>query len=165
MTNRRKACVVVFLALAALAAGAPGVSAEELTREEVLVRELLEVSGMTEMMNQIMVQMVEGLEAATGETSDEFWDEFLAQVDPKELEEQIIPIYLRHFTAEELEATLAFYRSPAGQSILQKMPVVLQESMAAGQQWGMEVSRKAIEQLEVREEAEEGKQKGKENEK
>lgn len=160
MTNRRTTCAVAVLALAALAVGAPGVRAEEPAREEELVRELLEVSGVTELMNQAMVQMVEGLKATTGEAPDGFWQEFLAQVDPKELEGLIIPIYLKHFTAEELEATLAFYRSPAGRSILQKMPVVMQESMAAGQTWGLELSRRVIEQLEAREASKEGREDG-----
>lgn len=38
-------------------------------------------------------------------------------------------IYKESFTQEEINGMLAFYRSPAGQAMLQKMPQVLERSM------------------------------------
>ncbi|MDO4796211.1 MAG: DUF2059 domain-containing protein [Brachymonas sp.] len=38
-------------------------------------------------------------------------------------------IYKESFTQEEIDGMLAFYRSPAGQAMLQKMPQVLERSM------------------------------------
>ncbi|HUP43144.1 MAG TPA: DUF2059 domain-containing protein [Thermoanaerobaculia bacterium] len=154
MARLKKACVVVVLALAVVMPGATVASAEEPSREGELARELMEVSGVSEMMRQLMTQMVEPLRSS-GQVSEEFWDEFLAQANLEGLEEAVAGIYVKHFTAEEMEATLEFYRSPAGQSILQKMPVVMQESMAVGQQWGMELGQKIAEELEARREAEE----------
>jgi hypothetical protein len=46
----------------------------------------------------------------------------------------VIPIYQRHFTKQDMAASLAFYSSPAGQRILDEMPSVMQEAMQAGQQ-------------------------------
>jgi hypothetical protein len=37
------------------------------------------------------------------------------------------PVYARHFTADELKALLAFYRSPVGAKALQTMPAVMAE--------------------------------------
>ena len=42
-------------------------------------------------------------------------------------------VYARHFTAEELRAMLAFYKSPVGQKALHTMPTVMTE---LGQQMG-----------------------------
>ena len=77
------------------------------------------------------------------------------QADWQELEDMVIPIYVKHLTAEEMDASIAFYRTPIGQSILQKMPAVMQESMQAGQQWGMKLGQQIAEELEARREAQE----------
>ena len=42
-------------------------------------------------------------------------------------------VYARHFTADELRAMLAFYKSPVGQKALHTMPTVMTE---LGQQMG-----------------------------
>jgi hypothetical protein len=42
-------------------------------------------------------------------------------------------IYRQNFTEQEIADILAFYQSPAGQSVLRTMPVVMQESMQLGQ--------------------------------
>lgn len=154
MANLKRACAVVVLALAVIMSGATAASAEEPSREEELARELMEVSGVSEMMQQVMTQMLQPLRSS-GQVSQEFLDEFLARADLDGLEAAVTDIYAKHFTAEEMEATLEFYRSPAGQSILQKMPVVMQESMVIGQQWGMELGQKISEELEARREGEE----------
>lgn len=39
-------------------------------------------------------------------------------------------VYARHFTAEELRAMLAFYKSPVGQKALRTMPTVMTELSA-----------------------------------
>lgn len=154
MANLKRACAVVVLALAVVMPGGTAAGAEEPTPEGELARELMEVSGVGEIMQQLMTQMIEPLRSS-GQVSEEFWDEFLAQANLEGLEEAVAGIYVKHFTAEEMEATLEFYRTPAGQSILQKMPVVMQESMAVGQQWGMELGQKISEELEARREAKE----------
>lgn len=46
---------------------------------------------------------------------------------------QIAQIYVDVFTENELEAVLAFYRSPVGEKMLTKMPELMQRSMAISQ--------------------------------
>ena len=53
--------------------------------------------------------------------------------------ELVATVYARNFTADELRQVTAFYRGPAGQKFLEKMPVVTQESMVAGQKWGQAI--------------------------
>lgn len=49
-------------------------------------------------------------------------------------------VYARNFTIDEMRQLTDFYRSPVGQALLQKMPVVFQESMALGQRFGEEAA-------------------------
>lgn len=147
----RKLIVVACGLVVLLVAGAGPAAGQEVSREEALARELLEVSGAGEMGLQVVRQMVQSFTAANPEVPQEFWDGFVEEVDPRELEEMVLPIYTKHLTAEEMEATIEFYRTPVGQSILQKMPVVMAESIKIGQQWGMELAQRAMEKLEARE--------------
>ena len=43
-------------------------------------------------------------------------------------------IYLRTFTGEDMDAMIAFYSSPAGQKLLDRMPQLMQNTMVAVQQ-------------------------------
>ena len=57
-----------------------------------------------------------------------------------ELSEEIAAVYARNFTADELREAVAFYRGPTGQKIVQKLPVITQESMAIGQRFGQSIA-------------------------
>jgi uncharacterized protein len=57
-----------------------------------------------------------------------------------EVIEQIVAVYARNFTADELREAVAFYRGPTGQKIVQKLPAVVQESMAIGQRFGQSIA-------------------------
>src|SRR5712671_3112841 len=54
--------------------------------------------------------------------------------------EGIVAVYARNFTVEEMRQITAFYGQPIGQKLLDKMPIVAQESMAVGQQWGQSMA-------------------------
>jgi hypothetical protein len=52
--------------------------------------------------------------------------------DPKlldELSDEMTPLYVKYFNADELRAMTAFYRSPVGAKMLRTMPQLLGESM------------------------------------
>ena len=61
--------------------------------------------------------------------------------------EAVVPIYEKHFTPAEINDLLAFYRTPAGRKAISVMPAVMNESIAAGQNWGRslgpEIGRRA----------------------
>ena len=54
--------------------------------------------------------------------------------------EEVAAIYARNFTAAELREVTAFYRTPVGQKMLQKLPAITQESMVVGQRFGQSVA-------------------------
>lgn len=139
------AWVLVFSVLAFAAAGQEG----EKSSEEV-ARELLEVSGAGQMGLQVMQQMLATYKTTMPDVPQEFWDEILKDVDPEELVDLVTPIYVKHLTKEEMEAAITFYRTPAGKAILAKLPVIMQESMTAGQQWGMQLGAKVQKRLQER---------------
>ena len=64
-----------------------------------------------------------------------------------EFSDAIVAVYSSNFSAEELRAATAFYRTPAGQKFLQKTPLVAQQSMALGQKFGQSVGADAQKQM------------------
>jgi hypothetical protein len=63
----------------------------------------------------------------------------------------MVAIYASNFSAGELRDLTAFYKSPTGQTFLQKTPLVTQQTMVAGQKFGQsagaEAQKEMIEQL------------------
>ncbi len=62
-----------------------------------------------------------------------------ANAQAGKLVDEIAEIYARNFTVDELRQVTAFYRSQAGQKFLANMPVIAQQSMAAGQKFGQKL--------------------------
>jgi hypothetical protein len=60
---------------------------------------------------------------------------------------RLVPVYQRHFTADELDGLLKFYRSPLGQKVINEMPTTMAEANQAGQQWSEERSQQMIAEL------------------
>ena len=60
-------------------------------------------------------------------------------------------LYSSNFSAEELRAVTAFYKTPVGQKYLQKQPALAQQSMTVGQQFGQSIAadlqKRMIEEL------------------
>ena len=52
-------------------------------------------------------------------------------------ENQMVPVYAKYFTLQEVEELLAFYRTAIGQKTVEVMPLLTQESMQVGQNWGI----------------------------
>ena len=127
--------------------GGAAAAAPEDSTKEVLARELLEVSGSAEMGRQVMMQVIGSFKSTNPEIPEEFWEGVLDKMDAEGLIELVLPVYVEHFTEEELSAILDFYRSPTGQSLLRKMPVIMQESMTLGEQWGQEIAHQVLEEL------------------
>ena len=56
-------------------------------------------------------------------------------------------LYAEHFTAAELEEMIAFYETPLGQKMIDKLPVLQQQSAQLGGLWAERVTMDAIEKL------------------
>ena len=60
----------------------------------------------------------------------------------------MVPVYQKHFTAEDIDGLLKFYRSPLGQKVITQMPATMAEGMQIGKQWGQERGKQMITQLQ-----------------
>lgn len=118
-----------------------GISAAGDVKRDVAqaAHELLRVTGAGELGIRMMNQMIDVKRRTLPDVPDKFWQDFMAEVDPDDLNRLVVPVYARHFTVEEMESMIAFYRTPAGQKLVSKLSVLTEESMMVGRQWGMEL--------------------------
>ncbi|MFT3669484.1 MAG: DUF2059 domain-containing protein [Pseudoxanthomonas sp.] len=114
---------------------------------EASVRELLEVTKTRQMLDQVyarvdtmyansMRQAFGGTLTADQQARVDRLSTRMMALMKKELSWEVLApmymdIYQKSFSEEELQDMLAFYRTPGGQAVVDKMPVVMQHTMQA----------------------------------
>jgi uncharacterized protein len=67
-----------------------------------------------------------------------------------ELVDMLAPVYQKHMTENDLKKIIEFYQTPVGKKYAEKTPVIMQESMQVGQQWGMKMGQAFQDKLKAR---------------
>ena len=143
--------LVVLLLLATLL---PGVAfAQEQAKidpqKEILIKEMLELTGSINLGRQMMARMVEIEKQGKSTEEQKKIDLFASRMDPEELIDEVVLIYDRHFTKQELSEILQFYKSETGMKLLKEMPALLQEGMDMGAKWSRQKAIELQQELEI----------------
>lgn len=86
---------------------------------------------------QVLNVLPEEVNAVIGENLDDF----------KAL---VIPLYHKHFTAEDIKGMIQFYSSPLGKKTIRVMPHLARESMQLGMQWGRSIAPEVNNRIKAR---------------
>ncbi|MBS0473065.1 MAG: DUF2059 domain-containing protein [Proteobacteria bacterium] len=132
--------------------GAP-VSADYLQAARDIMITTKASDRMTMLVDALLPQLMEMVRNSDNTVSPEVLDEMRAA-----LREEIVKsipglldmqacLYVHHFTKDDLEAMLAFYRSPIGVKVLAEMPGIMQEGMGLGQAWGQRAGMAAMQHV------------------
>jgi len=113
----------------------------------------LRLTGTDQQMAMVLDQMIPILQKGHPDAPSEFWVKFRASANTQELIEQIIPVYDKYYSLEDLKQINAFYESPSGQRMLQASPEVIKESMQIGQQWGINLGKQVVVEIEKQKQA------------
>ena len=149
----------IMLNLVTLLFVSVSVAAEIAPEKRAEIEKMLRLTGMERMMNQIKGQMIANFKPTAPTLPDSFWKRIEEEMDMGELIEQILPVYDKYYTLEDLRAVNGFYSSPAGQKILKTLPEVMQESMQIGKIWGTKIGERVGREVD----AEQAKKKHKQN--
>lgn len=137
--------LIPVLTILTLLSGTPALS-QQLSKEQKIQR-ILELSqsskatdkmmeGIRSMMtSQVPPDQLERIDVAL----DKAMEVLNEKLGPEKLRPQMIAIYDEVFTDEEIGGLLIFYESPAGKALIEKMPLVLDRSMAISQAEFMKV--------------------------
>jgi hypothetical protein len=145
MSSRRASKWGVAVAVLAVA-GSLGVARaeEKLTPErDQDIRHLLEITNATSMSADLATstskQLVDMLKAAN--VPERGYDivrrEVKAVADEQgpALLDQVVALYARHFSADEIRQLVTFYESPLGRKTVAEMPQIMEDTFALGQAW------------------------------
>jgi hypothetical protein len=149
----------VIIALAVLAASSVSCAEEELTdAKRADIERLLHMTDALKIGRMfaatVMGQFERALRQVRPDIPAELFgvvrEEIQKTIDESVVEkggfmDQVIPLYHRYFSHDDIKAMLTFYGTPAGQKTISVMPQMAQESMALGQQWAQRL-RPVLEQ-------------------
>jgi hypothetical protein len=155
---------VACLTLGLLAAGSAGAQPPAPSPEAITAaRELLVTMRAADNFKTIMPGIMRSLKPAIVQNRPQVERDYDALVPVllegldarlNEMIDQVAALYARTFTAEELREVIAFYRGPTGQKFVQRVPLIMQESMLIGQRFGQsvatEIRDRMIEELRKR---------------
>jgi hypothetical protein len=118
-------------------------------------KQMMEMAGSAAQFDQVMPlmsqQMSQAFKNLAPGSATEI-DDVFRQLVPRfvarkgELLDQIAALYATEMTLDELNAIVAFYKSPAGEKFSSVQPKILRESMALGQRWGQRIGAEFAEE-------------------
>ncbi len=115
------------------------------------LKNMFEVSGSEEAYKTVIKQMITMYKQQFSSVPEETWNglekEFL-KTSIDDLVDMLVPVYSRHLTLDDLQKIIEFYQTPTGKKYAEKTPLIMQESMQVGQQWGMKIGQEFQEKLE-----------------
>lgn len=133
------------LSLALVASMGTASAATQPSEEQV--RQLMEVVGVGKMLSQMNSQAVTVMQQSLPCIPPSYWQGYMDSNGTQQFIGRLVPIYQRHFSADEIDGMLKFYRSPLGQKVITEMPTTMGEANQAGLQWSKERSDQMIAEL------------------
>ncbi len=126
--------------------------------KEADIRRLFEVMGAKKLAEQAVALMMEQINPSLqralpqNERGQKFMETFLQKFQMKfnvnRLMEQVIPIYDKYLSAEDIKGLIQFYESPLGQRMVKVLPQITRESQLAGAQLGQRIAREVFQELQ-----------------
>ncbi|MFC1751095.1 DUF2059 domain-containing protein [Pseudomonadota bacterium] len=121
-----------------------GMSEEQTKRENIeallsLTNAESTVDGMYAQMGSMMQGMAQqlGIKPSERELFNQYMEKLFstmkAEMSWDKMKAPMIDIYTKHYSNKELQDMVAFYKSESGKSMIEKMPMVIQDSMQVSQ--------------------------------
>jgi hypothetical protein len=112
------------------------------------VRRLMELAGSKKLMATVLDttgrHLFEDLQKVRPDVPARAWEAALARLEsPQVLQgllDQVIPIYQRHFCADEVEQLIDFYQTPVGRKLSAEMPAIQKDAAEAGRSYMASIS-------------------------
>ncbi|HEX5750874.1 MAG TPA: DUF2059 domain-containing protein [Archangium sp.] len=115
-------------------------------RKQRKVRRLMALTG-AEDTGQQMLEMMTSHFSQSASLPPGFLEKFREVAREESIVDLLVPVYMKHFSEEDLDAAISFHESPAGKRFLAAQPRVLQEAKEVGEEWGVRLAEKALRAL------------------
>tara|TARA_B100000963_G_C22369807_1_gene555360 strand:- start:158 stop:604 length:447 start_codon:yes stop_codon:yes gene_type:complete len=108
------------------------------------LKKMFEVSGTEESYQAAIKQMFTMFKQQYSNVEVEIWTDLkkeFSKTSLNELTKMLVPVYSKYMTLEDLNELIKFYNTPTGKKYAKSTPLIMQESMQIGQQWGMKIGQ------------------------
>ena len=110
-------------------------------------RRLLELTGATELAQQLVDPLLDSFRKSMTGVPPEFWDKIRERFKMSDLTETIVDIYVEELSHEDIAALVAFYESPNGQRFTAALPTITSKSQEAGRIYGEKMAREVVQEI------------------
>jgi hypothetical protein len=131
------------------------------------IEKLMELTGASaaaaEMASTVSDVFLEGLEEETKQSlpprvievvREVLGGEFVKAFNGSEVKDQLIALYAKYFTHEDVKGMIAFYQSDVGRKSIANLPSLTNDGAAIGERWGRANMPRVMQVLETRLKAE-----------
>jgi hypothetical protein len=108
---------------------------------------LLRISGTEKLAEQIMSALIPQFQQLIPDIPNVFWVSFRDKLNIDDLLYACIPIYNKYYTHDEIKQLIAFYESPLGRKLVEVTPLLTQDAMVIGQNWGEKLGQDIVNEL------------------
>lgn len=108
------------------------------------LKKMFEVSGSGESFQTAIDQMFALYKQQYTEVDSEVWsglEKEFSKTSLNDLTEMLVPVYSKYLSLEDLKELIKFYETKVGKKFAKSNPLILQESMQVGQEWGMKIGQ------------------------
>ena len=117
------------------------------------IRQLIALTGGDKMGEQMLDQMIPEMQKMIPDAPPAYWVEFRKKTNINALIDQLLPIYDKYYSKEDVKGLIQFYQTPLGQKVISVIPAISRESYVVGSAWGQAKAQEVINELQAKEAA------------
>jgi uncharacterized protein len=114
------------------------------------LKEMFKVSGTEESYQAVVKQMFGMFRQQSPNVDLNIWTELEKEFSKTSIDDLVklqVPVYKKYLTQGDIEEMIKFYKTPVGQKYAKSTPLIMQESMQVGQQWGLKLGEEIAKKL------------------
>ena len=104
------------------------------------IMKMQQINGSVASTNALFPRIIAQLKQSKPDVTDAQWAALkldVFDVEVASLNEQLIPVFKKYYTQEEVKAIIAFYETPVGKKMAETTPKMMMEQMQFTQTWAM----------------------------
>ena len=106
--------------------------------------QMLELTGATKIKGQLTNGYMNYIHSSMPFLPKDVSDDLEQSFSKLDLDTPIIAVYKQHISADDADAIIAFYKTPAGKNMMETMPVILQQQQQVAVQQGRKTAQEVI---------------------
>ncbi|TZF94378.1 DUF2059 domain-containing protein [Chryseobacterium panacisoli] len=114
---------------------------------EAKLKELITLTRSDKMLSIAFQQFMDHYNNRYKDLPDSFWDEFKKDMSSEKIFALYIPVYKKYFTDSEVDELIKFYKTPAGQKMIENMPNLMNDSMKIGSDYAQALDKRVNDKL------------------